>query len=91
MKLNTPASSSRPCEWTAGRYNILTRKGEIKNADSFNSRMVLRHLLPSFFPTLCGICRRHIYVVFPIDQVIRDCVESVSCNINEIEFCFHAF
>jgi hypothetical protein len=28
MKLYTPASSSHPCEWTAGRYNILSEESK---------------------------------------------------------------
>jgi hypothetical protein len=49
-----------------------------------------RHSLRSFSTILCGRCRRHIDFVFPIDQVVRYCVECVVCDINEIKFRFHA-
>ncbi len=59
-------------------------------AESFSRHRVLRHLLRSLPTNLCGRCRRHIDVIFPIDQVVSDGVECVACDIDKVEFSFHA-
>jgi hypothetical protein len=39
---------------------------------------------------LCNRCHRHIDVIFPIDQVVSDGVERVSCNIDKVDFFLRA-
>ncbi len=59
-------------------------------AESFSRHRVLHHSLRSLPTILCSRCRRHIDVIFPIDQVVSDGVECVACDIEEVEFSFHA-